>query len=117
MHVTSTSQKLTAANVANIAVPGYQSKSIDFREEMQKALGKEKLQLETTNERHMPPSNTPQSIEVIADVSDTNTSGVNNVDIDKEMATLAENQILYSFGSRMLSRKFNMLKTVIKGNS
>jgi len=40
---------------------------------------------------------------------------VNNVDIDKEMGTLAENQILYSYGTRMLMKKFNTLKTVIRG--
>ena len=115
MHVTSTAQKLTAANITNVSVPGYQSKSVDFRDEMKKALGKKKIQLEVTNERHLPPAGKPHDVKVITNVDDSNASGVNNVNIDQEMASLAENQILYSYGAKMLVRKFNNLKAVIRG--
>jgi len=117
MHVTSTSQKLTAANVANVATPGYKSKSLDFQAEMKKAMGKQKIKLETTDARHMPPANTPKAIEIVKEPDDINSSGINNVDVDKEMATVAENQILYSYGSRMLAGKFNTLKSVIRGKT
>ncbi len=117
MHITSTSQKLTAANVANVATPGFQSKSLDFQAEMQKAMGKQKIKLETTNARHMPPANAPKGIEIVKDPDDINSSGINNVDIDKEMATVAENRILYAYGSRMLASKFNSLKSVIRGKT
>jgi flagellar basal-body rod protein FlgB len=115
MNVTSASQKVTAANIANVSVPGYQSKSIDFKAEMQSALKKKKIELKVTNERHIPPTGQPQGIKIIKDVDDSNASGVNNVDVDKEMASVAENQILYAYGSKMLMRKFNTLKTVIRG--
>lgn len=117
MHVTSTSQKLTAANIANVSVPGYQSKSLDFQSEMKKAMGKQKIKLEITNARHMPPANRPEAVKVITNTDNTNSSGINNIDIDKEMATVAENQILYSYGSRMLAKKFGALKSVIRGKS
>lgn len=115
MHVTSTSQKLTAANISNVSVPGYQSKSVNFQDEMKKAVGKRKIQLEVTNERHLPPLGKPNDIKVITNVDDDNASGVNNVNIDQEMASLAENQIMYSYGAKMLVRKFNNLKAVIRG--
>lgn len=115
LHVTSTSQKLTAANISNVSVPDYQSKSIDFRDEMKKAMGKEKVALQVTNTRHLPALGKPQGIKVITNTDNDNASGVNNVNVDKEMATLAENQILYSYGTKMLIRKFNNLKAVIRG--
>jgi len=115
LHITSSSQKLTASNIANVSTPGYQSKAIDFKREIQAALKKKKVTLETTNERHMPPAGRPRAIKVITGIDGSNESGVNNVDIDKEMGTLAENQILYSYGTRMLMKKFNTLKTVIRG--
>jgi flagellar basal-body rod protein FlgB len=115
MNVTSTAQKLTAANIANVSVPGYQSKSIDFKSEMRAAMHKKKIELQVTNERHLPPAGQPQGIKIIKNVDDSNDSGVNNVDVDKEMASVAENQILYAYGSKMLMRKFNTLKSVIRG--
>jgi flagellar basal-body rod protein FlgB len=115
MQVTSTSQKLTASNIANVSVPRYQSKSIDFHEEMAAALKKHKVELNVTNERHLPPPNRPRGVKVMKDINDTNASGLNNVDIDREMTSLAENQILYAYGAKMLMRKFNALKTVIRG--
>ena len=115
LHVTSSAQKLTASNVANISTPGYQGKSIDFKKEMEAVLQKIKVTLEVTHQRHIPPVGRPKAIKVITDTGDSNASGVNNVDIDKEMAQLAENQILYSYGARMLAKKYNTLKTVIRG--
>jgi flagellar basal-body rod protein FlgB len=115
LQVTSASQKLTASNISNVSVPGYQSKSIDFKNEMQAALKKNGIELTVTNERHLPPAGTPKGIKVMTNMDETNSSGVNNVDIDKEMAELAENQILYSYGTKMITRKFNSLKIVIRG--
>jgi flagellar basal-body rod protein FlgB len=115
MNVVATSQKLTASNIANVSVPDYQSKSIDFKDEMRSALKKKKIELQVTNERHLPPMGKPQGIKIIKNIDDSNASGLNNVDIDKETATVAENQILYAYGSKMLMRKFNTLKTVIRG--
>ena len=117
LHVTSTAQKLTASNISNVSTPGYQSKSLDFKTEMAAALKKKKVMLQTTSSRHIPPVGRPKSIKVINNRDNSNSSGVNNVDIDKEMASLAQNQILYSFGTKMLMRKFNALKGVIRGKS
>jgi len=115
LHLTSASQKLTASNVANVATPGYQSKSINFQREMQAAMGKKKINLAVSDPRHIPPANKTHSAKVISNDSDDDISGVNNVDINKEMSTLVENQLLYNYGAKMLMRKFSSLKTVIRG--
>jgi len=43
------------------------------------------------------------------------TSGINNVDIDKEMVKSAENQLYYSATSKIAAVKFRALHTSIKG--
>ena len=113
--MTSASQKLTASNIANVSTPGYRGQAVDFKKEMEAAVSKKKIAVEITDRRHISPTGNPKSIKVIERVGGDNSSGVNNVDIDEEMATLAENQILYSYGANMLMRKFNALKTVIRG--
>jgi flagellar basal-body rod protein FlgB len=115
MHVTSASQKLTAANIANVSTPGYHGKALDFKKEMEAAVSKKKVAIEVTDKRHINPAGQPKSIKIIESASGENASGVNDIDIDQEMAALAENQILYSYGANMLMRQFNALKTVIRG--
>ena len=39
----------------------------------------------------------------------------NTVELDREMANLAENTLLYNTATRIISSKFKMLKDVIKG--
>jgi flagellar basal-body rod protein FlgB len=117
LHVAAASQKLVANNIANVSTPGFQSQSLDFKQEMQAALHKEKISLQVTSPSHIPSADKPQSIKVNVDDSESNASGVNNVDIDKEMGALAENQILFTFGAKMAMQKFTALKNVIRGRS
>jgi flagellar basal-body rod protein FlgB len=42
-------------------------------------------------------------------------SGVNNVDIDTEMAKLAENQLLFNYGIRFLRGTYRKLDAAIQG--
>jgi flagellar basal-body rod protein FlgB len=41
----------------------------------------------------------------------------NTVDVDRTMAKLAENTILYNAATKLISRKFKVLKNAIKGGS
>jgi flagellar basal-body rod protein FlgB len=47
-------------------------------------------------------------------VDPTLPGGVNNVDIDMEMAKLAENQILYNFSAKFLKGQYNKLNAAIQ---
>ncbi len=53
--------------------------------------------------------------EVVKDNNPELISGVNNVNIDKEMADLAENTIMYKFAAKKLQSYFRTLQDVIKG--
>jgi flagellar basal-body rod protein FlgB len=47
----------------------------------------------------------------------TKPSGVNNVDIDTEMAKLAENQIMFNYGMRFLRGTYSKLNAAIQAKS
>jgi flagellar basal body rod protein FlgB len=46
---------------------------------------------------------------------DDQTNGVNNVDLDNEMAELAKNQIRFKFSSRLIADAFRGIQRSIRG--
>lgn len=118
LNVASKSQKATASNIVNVNTPGYDAKEVNFIDEMKRSVaGQNGSQMMTTDSRHLP-SSAPQQIAKIHDVSsDDDASGVNNVDIEKEMGDLVENQMLYEFGAKKLSRTFASLRMAIRGKA
>ncbi len=116
LDVSSARHRAIASNVANISTPGYHRKYVDFDREMKKALSNGvDLRLKTTNPHHLSAANNPDRIEVMTEKDNSASNGINNVDIDKEMGNLAENQIIYNTAARLLSFKFRNLKYAIKG--
>ncbi len=116
--------KAIATNLANITTPGYQAKAVTFEEQLSGALGNAGLSGSVTNKHHMPIGQNP-----IATVQpavqqpgaamnlrgDPMASGLNNVDLDQEMAELAKNQIRFKFSARLLSDTFRGLQKSIRG--
>ena len=75
------------------------------------------LEGDTSDLRHLP---IPKSIiapEVFEVKTDVNDSGLNNVDIDKEMAGLAENHLFFNVSSTLIQRQFSTLRKSITGRS
>jgi flagellar basal-body rod protein FlgB len=73
--------------------------------------------LKVTDERHLDGNDAPlldtiggQRIHSATPLADFDG---NTVDLDKEMAKMAENQLMYNASIRMLSHQFRMLKTAI----
>ncbi len=115
LDLSSLKNKLVASNVANIETPGYQRRTFDFDKELKKSMEKPKLKSVETNPKHIPLSNSdnrPPKIEKIQ--QSVNSTGINSVDIDQEMSDLAQNQMIFQYGSKMLEKKFNSLRDVIK---
>lgn len=108
--------KLVASNVANVNTEGYEKRSIEFDKELRKALDRPKLAGVTTDAGHIALGNSPNRAPKIETTGKSdNDTGVNSVDIDEEMADLAQNQIIFEYGADMLARKFKSLKSAIKG--
>ncbi|HLP18073.1 MAG TPA: flagellar basal body rod protein FlgB [Bacteroidota bacterium] len=117
-------QKVIAGNIANISTPGYKRQDVEFEARFNDALtlgGVTPLEGQTTQAQHIPINTTdPEQLQsrVVTPKGDTDelASGVNNVDIDMEMAQLAENQIRFKYASRLISESFKTLRRSITGS-
>lgn len=110
---------LLAGNIANIETPGYKAKDLVFEQALGKALkSQEPGPLNTTNPRHLDGRNaTPLSLVQARTIQSANAVGSvdgNSVDLEREMAKLAENQINYQALAQMISHKFLQLRTAIR---
>lgn len=100
--------KVISSNIANIDTPGYKPSSLDFKENLDGIMNEGKtLEIKTTHPRHMKAGSGKGSDFQVSQSGD-------KVDIDKEMADLAENNIMYNLDVEMLARKFRGINTVLK---
>ena len=113
-------QKAIANNVANAETPGYRRVEVEFEEHLREVLRKHNQVLSRTDPDHLPDPQEVESIPVIMrDVpwDGISGSGVNGVDIDQEMASLAKALLAFRFSSRMARNEFDMLRKAITGSS
>lgn len=111
-----------SSNIANIGTPGYHAQRVAFEEELSSAIEGTTLTGVQTSEKHLP-IGTPSIVESSSQIieveeslgGDPLASGVNNVDIDKEMAEMAKNQIRFRFAARMISDTFRGIQKSIRG--
>lgn len=106
--------KLISGNIANSVTPGYKSQDINFYKEFKKVTGNsEHLKGVTTHTNHIPTGqhqNKPPKINAEKVQNDE----LNSVDIDKEISTLAQNELMYEVGATLLQRKFEGLRKAIQ---
>jgi flagellar basal-body rod protein FlgB len=112
-------QKAIAANIANIATPGYRPLHVSFEEELASAVKGGNVVPLRTHEKHMAADWSQGGkplprIEVEEDERQL-LSGLNTVDIDQQMGELAETQLRYRFAARMLSNTFKGIQKSIRG--
>jgi len=105
--------KSLSKNIANVGTENYKREDVEFKNLVDSNLAS---MLKTTNSKHIysdQPAGT--GYEITKDNSLENISGVNNVDIDKEMSELAANTIQFRFASRKIGDYYRGLQNVIKG--
>ncbi|MCG1020643.1 flagellar basal body rod protein FlgB [Sutcliffiella horikoshii] len=104
--------KAISHNIANVDTPNFKRKEIspNFGEAFQKALKSHK-----TDARHHDFSGTMNLPYKSDKTNHSYSHNGNNVDIDKEMSDLAENQIYYYTLIDQMNGKFQSLQSVIKG--
>jgi flagellar basal-body rod protein FlgB len=119
-------QKVISANIANITTVGYRSQNVTFEEQIAGAMQKDSVSPSVTNERHIaiasdkPAGDVARIVDTPSDGSlsgDSLASGINNVDIDHEMADLAKNQIRFKFAARLLTESFRGIQKSIRGQA
>ena len=104
-------------NIANVNTPKFKKSDVVFESLLAKELGyfdeEGKLDIVRTHDRHMPiPALEPAAPTVVMDTSTTMRTDRNNVDIDKEMANLAKNQIYFNALAKVMGGHIQKIKTV-----
>ena len=108
-----------AQNIANVDTPGYSRKTVSFEEQLSDAVSKNSsFKGKRTDPRHIAigrSSIDDVEINVTEDKSslDMRLDG-NNVDIENEMAKMAENNIKYEVLIQRMSGAFSKMKSVIR---
>jgi len=115
---TTVKQRLISKNIANIATKDYKREDIKFNDFLNMDSNS---QLKTTESMHFKtgevslPGEADFVITKGSTKGDQNLSGSNNVNVDTEMAEMAQNSILFRLAARRMNFYFNQLQSVIKG--
>ena len=113
-------QLLISSNISNIDTPGYQAKDIDFKGALKAALGTgDDLALRSTHKGHIGPNKDVirrLQVEPFSEPDPAKSNG-NNVNIDKEMMKLAENQISYNAVIQTMAKRRSTVMVAITENA
>jgi len=100
--------KMIVSNIANLDTPNFKPQELTFANSLAEATASGKaaaLALTRTNNKHLPGSGQQMNFQ-------TQQAG-DKVEIDHEMANLAENNLMYNLTVELLSRKFKGLNTTL----
>jgi flagellar basal-body rod protein FlgB len=117
LNLRQTRNNVISSNIANAETPGYQAKKVDFEDALARALDLEgQGTLAGTQEGHYPTG--PGALSRIkADVYENPDADVNNdgntVNVEREMASLAENSIMYKAAIQLINKKMAALKYAV----
>ena len=119
MDLRSTKHTVVMSNIANMDTPNYKAFDVVIEEEMEKAKkGSDATLVKRTHQNHLS-GRQGASGEVQPTLEDTDQMTLrkdgNTVDMDREMAKLSENNLMYDALAQIISKKFQGLKDVIKG--
>lgn len=112
----SVKNKVIAKNISNIGTDNYKREDVVFKDMLDNNMG---AVLKTSEQKHLGGIKTDSSgdsqFKMIEDNSDEMESGINNVNIEKEMSELAENTLRFKFASRKVGDYYKSIQNVIKG--
>jgi flagellar basal-body rod protein FlgB len=113
--------RVIADNVANATTPGFAARRVAFEEDLRDALARnEGLHAAESTPGHMPIGQLsldevrPHVIEAPEAPGE---GGINNVVIEREMADLAQNELLYRYAAQRVAGVYRTMKAAIRGVS
>ncbi|MFC1745506.1 flagellar basal body rod protein FlgB [Candidatus Riflebacteria bacterium] len=113
--------KVIANNIANVNTPTYSRQFVTFEEHLKQVVeGDVDIVGKTNHSKHIPID--PVGLRWVGPRihQEENTemrNDENNVEIDREMADMAKNNLMYQFLLKRLNHKFTELNTVIQRGS
>ncbi|MEK5445287.1 flagellar basal body rod protein FlgB [Paenibacillus sp. FSL R7-0331] len=109
-----------AENIANADTPNYKKKTVEFEEQLRRVINsgsQQELDVRRTHDKHISIRDTgaPVIPYKISRTSDTamNNNG-NNVDVDQEMAILAQNQLMYNYMADKVSGHYTKIRDMLQ---
>ncbi|EXX91379.1 flagellar basal-body rod protein FlgB [Paenibacillus darwinianus] len=117
-----TRQQVIADNIANVDVPYFKRSEVVFEEMLEQqlnAFGTKELAGKRTLARHIPIGSGSADLQprIVTDQTSVMNNNVNNVDIDREMALLAKNQLRYNAMIQQLNHEVRMMRTAMEGRA
>lgn len=108
-----------ANNIANVDTPHFKRSSVTFESLLKKEMEGGNLSLagRRTDPRHFVIGRTnhiPESAVLTDEISSMN-NNQNNVDVDREMSLLAENQLRYNSYVQAVNEQIRIMRTAIEG--
>jgi flagellar basal-body rod protein FlgB len=110
--------EVISGNLANIDTPGYKPKEATFSKALQREVDKNAMLLKTTHRKHFPvgedsitSSDKPYSVRELKQPP----WEAGQLSLDREMAKMAKNNLLYEASAQLLAKKFEALKMAIDG--
>jgi len=106
---------ILATNIANSETPGYKAVRVKFDELLQQASGGKELPLKTTDKKHIDASGSGKSRSEPVMEIDRSTGRLdgNNVNMEKEMTSLAETQLAYEAAISAMLKRGSIVKSAI----
>lgn len=115
LNYSSVKQKVISQNIANVDTPNYKAMNVSFKDVLENELHIPIAAIRT-NKRHFDfKSSISSGSKLISRNSVQYNQNGNSVDLDKEMADLATNQIYYNAMIERINGKFSTLQSVIRG--
>lgn len=105
--------KLISGNVANASTPGFRSRDIDFHAEFKRISGDtDRLVGNITHQSHIALGDHQEAPPDVQQAR-IQEGEMNAVDVDQEISGLAQNELLFTVGARLLKNKVDGIRKVI----
>ena len=110
-------QNIVSGNLANINTPGYKARTLEFEKDLQAALGiSQNGPVSRTHPKHLPAKFSPDATEasVVKELNPRVVQGTDNVDLDRETATMAKNTLMYNTLATVMQKNLSGMKQLIQ---
>ncbi|AOZ94214.1 flagellar basal body rod protein FlgB [Paenibacillus crassostreae] len=120
LEASNTRQQVITNNIANKETPYFKRSEVSFESLLEKEMNEDMPVLRgiKTDNRHFSigPSTQIPSPVITQDTTTVMNNNLNNVDVEQEMALLADNQLRYNSYISVLNEKIKMMRTAVQGS-
>jgi flagellar basal-body rod protein FlgB len=110
-------QEVGSSNVANAVTPGYKAMKLDFEEALARAVDSDgQLNMQGSDDRHFNVGGggfNNLEPEIYEDPNGVVSENGNTVDVEAEMARMAENKLMYDTTVQLINKKLGLMKYAI----